>query len=298
MSILNAIGNTPLLKIEDGIYAKAEYLNPSGSLKARMAMYLIKRAEREGLLKPGMTIVEATSGSTGNALALLAAVKGYKLKILIPEGYSNERTMISKGLGAQVEHVDHFFVNQAHEMALEMGKQDGYYCPAQFDNDWNPEGHATFLGPEIDQQARDIVKFDAVVQGAGTGGTIIGVTKALRKLHNPELKCFVLEPAESRTIETGQVAEHKIQGIADGWEPSIITRNKDMIDGFIPVPSDDAIKTCHELAHKGLFVGPSSGANIAAARDILKSNPDVKNVVTFLCDKGEKYLSDDGFVAN
>ena len=293
MNILDAIGNTPLLKIEEGIYAKAEFLNPSGSLKARMALYLIERAEKEGLLRPGMTIIEATSGSTGNALAMVAAHKGYRLKILIPEGYTNERTQISRAMGAEIEHIDHFFVNKAHEKSLEIGAQENYYCPEQFDNEWNVQGHRENLGPEITAQAQEHeLRFDAIVQGAGTGGTIIGVTQALRADHNAALKCFLMEPAESRTIAKNEVNEHNIQGIADGWVPSIIERHKDVIDEYVAVTSQTALETCHELARRGLFVGHSSGANIAAARAILKDNPEIKNIVTFLCDKGEKYLSD------
>lgn len=295
--LLSCIGNTPLLDLGNGVYAKAEFLNPSGSLKARMAKYLIERAEREGILKNGMTIVEASSGSTGNALSMVGAIKGYKVKILTANGYSSERSTITKALGADIEFIDHFFVNAAHQKALELGKQDGYFCPAQFDNEWNVDGHREWLGQEIIRDASEAnIKFDAIVQGAGTGGTIIGVTQALRANHNPNLKCFLLEPAESRTVETGVAQEHKIEGISDGWVPSIIERHRAMIDGFVPVPSDIAFTTCHELAKtRGLFIGPSSGANVWAARKLINEHKDIKNVITFLCDKGEKYLSVKGF---
>lgn len=298
-NLLESIGNTPLLDLGNGVYAKAEFLNPSGSLKARMAKYLIERAEREGVLKKGMTIVEASSGSTGNALAMVGAIKGYKVKILTANGYSSERSMITKALGADIEFMDHFFVNAAHQKALELGKQDGYFCPAQFDSEWNVEGHREWLGQEIIEDAvEENLKFDAIVQGAGTGGTLIGVTQALRADHNSNLKCFLLEPSESRTVETGEAQMHKIEGISDGWVPSIIERHRDMIDGFMPVPSEIAFETCQELAKtKGLFVGPSSGANVWAARQMIANHNNINKVITFLCDKGEKYLSVKGFVA-
>ena len=130
------IGNTPLLDMGGGILAKCEYLNPSGSIKARMAKYMIEKAEAEGLLKPGDTIVEATSGNTGNAMSMIAAVKGYKMLVLLPSGYSSERTQISKGFGAEIKFVGHFQVNEALELSREMGQQEGYYNPAQFDNEW------------------------------------------------------------------------------------------------------------------------------------------------------------------
>lgn len=297
-NLLDSIGNTPLLDLGGGVYAKAEFLNPSGSLKARMAKYLIERAEKEGVLKKGMTIVEASSGSTGNALSMVGAIKGYKVKILTANGYSSERSTITRALGADIEFIDHFFVNAAHQKALELGQQDDYYCPAQFDSEWNVDGHKAWLGQEIIDDAREAnLTFDAIVQGAGTGGTIIGVTQALRANHNADLQCFLLEPAESRTVETGAAHEHKIEGISDGWVPSIIERHRAMIDGFVPVPSDVAFATCHELAKtKGLFVGPSSGANVWAGRKLIAEHDDIKSVITFLCDKGEKYLSVKGFV--
>src|SRR5690606_16696822 len=136
------------LDMGDGIFAKCEYENPSGSIKARMAKFMIDKAEAEGLLKPGDTIVEATSGNTGNAMAMVAAVRGYKMLVLIPNGYSGERVKISRGFGAEVRFVGDFQVNQARDQAIEMGKQDGFYCPAQFDNDWNVEENYKWLGPE------------------------------------------------------------------------------------------------------------------------------------------------------
>ncbi len=291
-SILENIGHTPLLELEEGIYAKAEFMNPSGSIKARMANYMIEKAEAEGLLKPGDTIVEATSGNTGNALSMIAAVKGYKMIVMIPEGYTNERVQISRGFGAEIRFVGHFQVNEARAAAIELGQQEGYYCPAQFDNEWNVEENREWLGREIISQIPEGMKIDAVVQGVGTGGTLVGVSQALRQWHNPELKSFAMEPTESRTIECCMVADHKIEGISDGFVPTIYDRHRDEIDEIISVDSAVAIDEARKMAsQKGLFVGPSSGANYWAARKIRQDNPSIKNVLTLLCDRGEKYLS-------
>lgn len=291
--ILDTIGNTPLFRLEDGIFAKGEFTNPSGSIKARMANFMIEKAEAEGLLKPGDTIVEATSGNTGNALSMIAAVKGYKMLVLMPEGYSNERLRISKGFGAEIKFIGHFQVNDARAEAIRLGKQDGYYCPAQFDNEWNVEENREWLGREIIAQLDAAgLKIDAVVQGVGTGGTLIGVGQALRQWHNPDIKVFAMEPTESRTIECCIVADHKIEGISDGFIPTIYERHKKEVDGIISVDGNAAIEEARRMAReKGLFVGPSSGANYWAARKIKKDNPAIKNVLTLLCDRGEKYLS-------
>lgn len=291
-SVLDMIGNTPLMEIEPGILAKCEYLNPSGSIKARMAKFMIEKAEAEGLLKPGDTIVEATSGNTGNAMSMLAAAKGYKMIVMIPEGYSTERIKISRGFGADVRFVGHFQVDGAMDAAKELGKKDGYYCPEQFDNEWNVEENREWLGPEILRDIPEGTKIDAIVQGVGTGGTLIGVAQALRKHHNPDLRVFAMEPSESRTLECCIIAEHKIEGIADGFVPGIFERHKDEVNGFVSVDSDVAIAEARLLANKkGLFVGPSSGANYWAAKKLRKDHPDIKTVLTFMCDKAEKYLS-------
>lgn len=291
-SILDMIGNTPLLDMGDGILAKCEYLNPSGSIKARMAKYMIEKAETEGLLKKGDTIVEATSGNTGNAMSMIAAVKGYKMLVLLPQGYSSERTQISKGFGAEIRFVGHFQVNEALEMSRELGKQEGFYNPAQFDNEWNVEENREWLAKEIIEQLPAGVKIDAIVQGVGTGGTLIGVAQGLRQYHNPDLKAFAMEPTESRIIECCMVADHKIEGIADGFVPTIYERHADEVDAIINVPGEAAIEMSQRLAaEKGLFVGPSSGANYWAALAIKKKHPELKTILTFMCDKAEKYLS-------
>lgn len=291
-TVLDTIGNTRLMDMGDGIWTKCEFENPSGSIKARMALYMIEKAEAQGLLKPGDTIVEATSGNTGNALSMIAAIKGYKMLVLIPNGYSGERVKISRGFGAEVRFVGDFQVNQAREEAIHLGQQEGYYCPAQFDNEWNVDENRDWLGPEIIAQLPVGLKIDAIVQGVGTGGTLIGVAQALRTHHNPDIKIFAMEPSESRTIECAIVCDHKIEGISDGFIPTIYERYQHLVTGIIHVPSEVAVTEAKKLATtRGLFVGPSSGGNYWAAQEIKRQYPDVKTVLTFLCDRGEKYLS-------
>ena len=291
-SILDCIGNTPLMDLGDGIIAKAEFFNPSGSIKARMALYMIERAEREGLLKPGDTIVEATSGNTGNALSMIAAVRGYKMIVLMPDGYSNERVRISRGFGAEIRTIGHFQVNEARAEAIRLGQLPNHYCPQQFDNEWNVDENRDWLAPEIIGQLPPGMVIDAVVQGVGTGGTLIGVAQGLRKLHNPNLKVFAMEPTESRTLECCMVADHQIEGISDGFIPTIYERHKSEVTGIISVRGPLAIEVAEDMARtQGLFVGPSSGANVWAAREIKRQDPSIKTVLTFLCDRGEKYLS-------
>src|SRR5919206_3723113 len=172
-SILDAIGDTPLVPVE-GIYCKLEYLNPSGSIKARIAKYMIEKAEKEGLLKPGDTIVEASSGNTGNALSMVAAVKGYRMLVVMPEGMSGERVAISRAFGADVLEIGHFHVNEALAKARELGHKEGYFCPAQFESEWNVEENRVWLGPEILAQLPEGTIPDALVMRVGTGGHLEG----------------------------------------------------------------------------------------------------------------------------
>jgi len=290
-SVLDAIGDTPMLEIE-GVYCKLEYLNPSGTVKARIAKYMVERAENEGLLKPGDTIVEATSGNTGNALSMVAAVKGYKMLVVMPEGLTGERVAISRAFGAEVLQVGHFHVDQALAKARELGREPGYFCPAQFENEWNVEENRTWLGPEILAQLPEDVVPDALVMGVGTGGTLVGVGQAFREV-NPEVRLFAMEPDESCTILCGEVGEHLIEGIADGFVPGIFSRHKKLVDDTLSVESEEAVETMRHLAKRhGLFVGPSSGANLIAARKVRETYPELKTVVTLFCDEGEKYISE------
>jgi len=288
-SILDAIGDTPLLRLED-IFVKCEYLNPSGSIKARLAKYVVERAEKEGALKKGMTIVEASSGNTGNALSLVAAAKGYKMLVVMPEGYTDERAAISRAFGAEVKLMGHFQVDEALQYAREIGEKKGFWCPRQFDSEWNVEENAKWLGQEIIGQLPATVTIDAIVQGVGTGGTLIGVGQALRQHHNPDLKVFAMEPSESAIISCHEVSDHLIEGIADGFVPEIYKRHQNEVDGVIQVDGAEAVAAMKQLAKThGAFVGPSSGGNFLAAQRL--KGQGFSNVLTFFCDEGEKYIA-------
>jgi cysteine synthase A len=290
-SVLDAIGDTPMLEL-DGIYCKLEYLNPSGSVKARIAKYMIERAEDEGLLRHGDTIVEATSGNTGNALSMVAAVKGYRMLVVMPEGMSGERVAISRAFGAEVMEVGHFHVDEALAKAKELGGEPGYFCPAQFESEWNVEENRTWLGPEMLAQLPGGVVPDALVMGVGTGGTLVGVGQAFRGV-NPQVRLFAMEPSESSTILCGEVGEHLIEGISDGFVPGIFRRHRELVDETLAVGSEEAVGEMRRLAKShGLFVGPSSGANLIAARKVRGSYPEIEHVVTLFCDEGEKYIQD------
>jgi cysteine synthase A len=252
-TILDAVGNTPLVVI-DGIWVKLEHLNPSGSIKARIAKYIIERAEREGLLRAGDTIVEASSGNTGNAMSMVAAVKGYRMLVVMPNGMSAERRAISRAFGAQVMTIGDFHVNDALAKVRELGQEPGHFAPQQFDSEWNVEENRTWLGPETLAQLPAGVVPDAVVGGVG---------------------------------------RHLIEGIADGFVPGIFARHRDLIDEMVAVDSDAAISEMRRLPREfGLFVGPSSGAHLVAARELRARNPDLQHIVTFFCDEGEKYITD------
>lgn len=290
-NILDAIHDTPLLEIE-GVYAKAEFLNPSGSVKARIAKYMIERAEAKGILKPGGTIVEATSGNTGNALSMVAAVKGYRMVVVMPEGLSSERVAISRAFGAEVLFCGNFHVDEALKRASELGEQDGWFCPSQFESEWNIEENREVFGPEILSQLPEGTVPDALVLGVGTGGTLIGVGQAFRKV-NPDVRIFAMEPADSRTIVCGEVAMHDLEGISDGFVPGIFERNRNEVNDFLSVSNEEAITSMRRLASDyGLLCGPSSGAHMVAAKRIREQFPNLKTVVTALCDEGEKYLQD------
>jgi cysteine synthase len=290
-SVLDAIGATPLIKV-DGVWLKLEFLNPSGSIKARMARYIIERSEREGLLKPGDTIVEASSGNTGNAMSMVAAVKGYKMLVVMPEGLSPERTAISVAFGAQVHNIGTFHVNEALAEAARLGELSGYFAPQQFESEWNVEENRTWLGPEILSQLPPGTEPGAFVMGVGTGGTLIGVGQAFRAA-NPKVLLVALEPDESCTIQCGDTGLHRIEGISDGFIPSIYERHRDLVDRVMSVSSDDSVIEMRRLGREhGLLVGPSTGANMLVAQRLLAELDPGTLVVTVACDEGEKYLSE------
>ncbi len=290
-NVLDCIGSTPLVEL-DGIWVKLEYRNPSGSIKDRIAKYIVERAEEAGLLQPGDTIVEASSGNTGNALSMVAAAKGYRMLVVMPAGMSRERTAISRAYGAEVLHVGNFHVNSALEKARELGRKPGYFCPSQFESEWNVEENRVWLGPEILSQLPDDKRPDAFVVGVGTGGTLVGVGQAFRAV-NPRVWLVALEPDESCTIVCGETGKHEIEGISDGFVPAIFARHKAIVDEVVSVPSEEALECMRTIARThGLFVGPSSGAHLVAARRLRRARPDLETIVTVFCDEGEKYLSE------
>jgi cysteine synthase A len=288
-SVVEAIGGTPLVELE-GIYVKLEYLNPSGSVKARLARYMIERAEDEGLLHPGDTIVEASSGNTGNAMSMVAAARGYRMLVVMPEGMSPERVAISRAHGADVLLIGDFHVTAALEHARLLGERPGYFHPGQFDSEWNVTENREWLGGELLEQLP--ASPDALVVGIGTGGTLIGVGQAFRAV-NPDVLVIGLEPGESQTICCGEIGVHAIEGISDGFVPGIVQRHRDEISDVVTVGSSEAVSEMRRLAREhGIFVGPSSGAHMLAAKALRARHPELRTVVTLFCDEGEKYIAD------
>ncbi|MBI4163945.1 MAG: cysteine synthase family protein [Candidatus Aenigmarchaeota archaeon] len=301
MSILNCIGNTPMVEIE-GIKIKLEHLNPSGSVKDRIAKYIVEKAEKTGLLKKGYTIVEATSGNTGIAFSFVAAVKGYKMVAVMPQGMSREREQIMSGYGAKVLFSERGCVKCAVGIAEKLAKTPRHYMPRQFENKWNIEEHEIGMGKEILEQTG---KVDCFVAGVGTGGTLIGVGKALMR-ENLNVQLVAVEPDECALL-SGKgygkhkifglhkgftCADHRIEGIGDGFIPKIVEDNRKLIDDVIAIKSSEALEYSKKLAKLGYFVGPSSGANFLAALRLKKK---YKNIVTLFPDRGDRYLSENIF---
>ena len=300
-SIDQLIGNTPLLKLnrivpEDAadVYVKLEFFNPAGSIKDRIALSMIEKAEAEGKLKPGDTIIEPTSGNTGIGLASVAAAKGYHLIIVMPETMSVERRKLMQGYGAEL-----ILTPGADGMkgsiakAQELVDTKGYFMPMQFENPANPAIHEATTGQEIiDAFGKDDLP-DAFVAGVGTGGTLSGIGHALKKA-DPNIKVYALEPAESPLLKEGKAGKHKIQGISAGFIPK--TLDQEVYDGIIEVSSDDAIKTGQAVGRlEGFFPGISAGANIYGAIELAKQLGKGKKVVTVSPDGGDRYLSTDLF---
>lgn len=299
-NILECIGNTPLLNIDD-IFVKAEYLNPSGSVKDRIAKYIIEKAEKTGKLKKDYTIVEASTGNTGTAFSFVGGVKGYKVIIFIPQGLSKERYQMMKAFGADVQLVPEGRVDLAVKKAVLLGKKPNYYHTNQFANPWNVEEHENHMAKEILKQHPNPKKIDAVIAGIGTGGTIIGLGRALRKV-NPKVKIIGVEPvncavAYENMYNLRQACyPHKIEGIGDGFVPPIIKENIRIMDEVIRIKDKDAIDMARQIARQhGCFVGVSSGANLLAAQKVKERG--LKNIVTLFPDEGEKYLSEKWFLS-
>ena len=294
-SILDLIGHTPLVQLRrvpgEGtaqVLGKLESRNPGGSVKDRIAQAMIEVAEQEGRLKPGDTIVEPTSGNTGIGLALVAAVKGYRLVLTMPEDMSLERRKLLRRLGAE------FVLTPALEgmtgavfAAEQLVREQGYFMPQQFENPANPEIHARTTGPEIVDATGGEV--DAFVVGVGTGGTITGVGQVLREA-NPHVLLVAVEPERSPVLAGGRPRPHAIQGIGASFVPGVLDRT--LLDEIIPVSDDDAIAMMERLAREeGLLVGISAGANVHAACAVAHRLGAGKTVVTILPDTGERYLS-------
>jgi cysteine synthase A len=299
MSIIDSIGNTPLVPIqrlspraEVHIWAKLEFMNPGGSVKDRIALSMIEAAEQDGKLKPGGAIVEPTSGNTGIGLALVGAVKGYRVVLTMPESMTIERRKLLSGYGAELVLTPAADgMRGAIERAEQLVSEHGYFMPQQFQNPANPQIHRSTTGPEILRQCPD--KIDYLVAGIGTGGTITGVGEILRVAF-PEVRVVGVEPADSAVLSGGQPGPHKIQGIGAGFVPDVL--DTQLLDDVIPVTNDDAIETARKLSQEeGLLVGISSGAAMAAAQSVAEQTKGPATIVTFLPSTGERYLSTDLF---
>lgn len=292
---LELIGNTPILKVNNlindeniaDVYVKLEKFNPGGSVKDRAALGMVEKAEREGILKPGTTIVEPTSGNTGIALAFIGKLRGYKVIIIMPETMSKERRDLIKAYGAELILTEGAKgMKGAIEKAEEIGSGEGFFIPQQFENIANPEKHYETTAEEI---YKDIPELDVLVGGIGTGGTVIGISKNLKK-KNPSLKAVAVEPANSPVLSGGNPGGHKIQGIGAGFVPGIY--EKEYVDEILPVKDDDAFKTAKAFAEKeGILIGISSGAAVYAAIQIAKKLGKGKKVLAIAPDGGEKYIS-------
>ena len=297
--LTDLVGNTPLLELgkysklkglKTPIIAKVDYFNPGGSVKDRIALAMIEDAEQKGLLKPGATIIEPTSGNTGVGLALVSAVKGYKLILTMPETMSVERRNLVKAYGATVKLTPgKDGMTGAIKAAEELRDTiPGAVILQQFENDANPRRHYETTGKEIWEQTDG--KIDIIVAGVGTGGTISGIGKRLKE-YNPDVKVVAVEPATSPVLNGGQSGPHKIQGIGAGFVPK--TYDASVIDEVLDIDNDDAIRTGRELAREeGLLVGISSGAAAFAAAELAKRpENEGKTIVAILPDTGERYLS-------
>lgn len=301
-SVLDFIGNTPLMRLRIDLegkkyetYAKLEFMNPSGSVKDRIAKYMVESAERRGILKSDSTIVEATSGNTGIALAMVAAAKGYKMVAFMPEHMSRERIRLMESFGASVcltpkEEGFAGAVKRTEEIAKH---SPSVYLTKQFSNEENVTAHYETTGQEILKQVAETI--DLVVAGVGTGGTLFGIGRALRR-KNPNVKLVAVEPAESAVLsgETN-LREHKITGIGDGFVPQIVKLKE--LDYIAKVKSDDAVEMAKRLCRQyGLMVGVSSGANALGIVQALEKFGRENVAVTVLPDRAERYFSTDLYI--
>ena len=288
MSYLSkTVGQTPLIKISERIFAKFEGQNPSGSIKDRMASYIINHAEENNLIKKGDTIIEATSGNSGIAFAFLAAERGYKCIIIMPANMSEERKQMLRLYGAELIEVPDGKFDDAIALRDKMAQDNGYFNPNQFHNPLNIQAHYEGTGVEILHQHTE--KIAAFLDGTGTGGTLMGISRLL-KMYHPWMKVVAVEPSESPVMSGGEPGLHGIQGIGDGSKFMV---NLKEVDDIIIISTEEAKERAKRLSkEQGLFVGISSGANILASERLLEKYPDIEgNIITILCDRGERYLS-------
>ena len=292
--ILELVGKTPVLKVNGlvdensaEVYVKLEKFNPGGSVKDRAALGMIEKAEKEGLLKPGVTIVEPTSGNTGIGLAMIGKLKGYKVIIIMPETMSKERRDLIKAYGAELVLTEGSKgMKGAIEKALEYEKQGGYFIPQQFENIANPEKHYATTADEIFEDINDL---DYFISGVGTGGTVTGVGKNLKEKISG-LKVVAVEPSKSPVLSGGNPGPHKIQGIGAGFIPG--NYDSSIIDEVVQVTDEDAFKTAKDFAaQEGVLIGISSGAAVFAALELAKKVGKGKKILAIAPDGGEKYIS-------
>lgn len=302
-SILETIGETPIVKLANmttdemaQVYVKLESFNPGGSVKDRIALRMIEDAEKNGELKPGMEIIEPTSGNTGIGLAMVGAAKGYPVTLVMPETMSVERRKLMQAYGAKlVLTPGPDGMKGAIAKAEALAKEKGGFVPEQFDNPSNPKVHEETTAKEI-VNVFETNGLDAFVAGVGTGGTITGVGNELKRMYS-DIKIYAVEPVESPVLEGGQPAPHKIQGIGAGFVPSILNTN--IYDEVLAVKGSDAMETAREIAKKeGILVGISSGAALFAALKVAKEMTPEQKVLVLLPDNGERYLSTELFQFN
>jgi cysteine synthase len=292
-NILDCIGNTPLVNLKlfglPHVFAKAEHMNPGGSIKDRVARHLIEKAEKEGILKQGMTIVEASSGNTGIGVTMVGVQKGYRVIIVMPENMSEERRKIIRAFGGELVFTSaEGSLTEAVDKVTELQQADPkVWVPQQFENPGNPEVHYQETAKEIWEQLEG--KVDAFVAGVGSGGTLSGVGRFLKE-RNPAVRIVAVEPKNSAALLGQEPGLHQIQGIGDGFIPPVL--DVSLIDDVEVVSDEDAVETARGLARKaGLLVGTSSGANVWAASRVAHKPGGERKVVTVLPDRAERYFS-------
>lgn len=290
-NLLTHVGNTPMLEfVFDGIhiFGKAEFMNPGGSVKDRLAKNIILNAEKEGLINPGDTLIEATSGNTGIALAMFSANMGYKMKIVMPSNMSEERKQMFKMYGAELIEVNAGDFEGAIALRDKLAASNNWFNCNQFHSKWNTEAHYATTGPEIFKYVEEAGHIpNAFVLGTGTGGTLMGAGQFLKEMY-PEIKIVAVEPAESPVMSGGQPGIHGIQGIGDGSKYLV---DMNFVNDVVIISTEEAKQTAKTLAREhGIFIGISAGANVLASVKYAKKNGYL-SVLTILCDRGERYFS-------